>query len=225
MTKNQHTPGPIEEAAARIYYERGSLAISDVLTWKKFTAFFVFLSAIQAVAITMLIPLKSIEIVKISQDNLGKVKIVENQDSNQRYSADAEAQMFWVSQWTTDAFEINEATWRRNLTRAITRTSGAAKEQINEYLVRQENNPVIILEKDLSFVREVERISINTIQPNVILIRFKLISRMQNGVKMVKTYAMTVTLKNIQPKTREELIDNPAALSVQSFSISDESVK
>ena len=219
-----HVPGDIEKAASKVYFERGSQLLVENISFKKITTGLLITNILMAIALVVLLPLKTVETVKVSQDKNDRLHVVDDQNgqSGTKAIADESVQLAWVADWTKDVFEINAATWVRNFKRAISRTTGTAKDQLQDYWHVETNNPTRILTKDRDFVREVERLSINTIQPNVILIRFRLISRAADGTKSTKIYATTVTLKSVPGKSREEIIDNPSGLLAQSISISDE---
>lgn len=222
--RSPHVPGPLETAAVREYFERGSKFAVSNLGLNKMVIMLMLSNLILAAALVSLLPLKTVEIVKVTQDKNDRIRVLDDQiSSSAKFIADESAQLAWVSDWAQDVFEINAATWQRNLKRGLSRTSGAAKDQLQDYWRIETNNPAALLSKDRDYVRELERVSINAIQPNVILIRYKLISRLGDGTKSVKSLATTVTLKNSTPKSRDEIIDNPTGLLAQSVSMSEES--
>ena len=216
-----HVPGPVEQAAMKVHYERGSQAVVDRNKWRTMAFLLVVVIIGMSGGFVALLPLKSVEVVRVGQEASGRVVVDAQQQVNREWGD--EVQMAWVSDWARMMFEVNAPTWRRSVGKALSLTVGTAKSQSDDYLRLEENNPPYLLGKDPSFVREVERVSVNVIQPNVVLIRFRLITRWSNGNKTVKQLAMTATLKQTTQTSREEIIENPSGLLLSNFSISDES--
>lgn len=217
-------PGPHEQAAAQLYFERGSKQAIDKNHWRM-TAFGSLTSTVVlSVALVMLFPLKTVETIQINKDQNGRVT-VQNVDA-QRFSADEDVKLSWANDWVTSLTEISNATWQRNVERAASKSVGTAIDQVRDYLGKADNQPAQILFEKPSYVREFNRLSLNSLSPDVVLVRYTLTSRpIPGSPKVVKGYAMTITLASIKPKSRDEVLNNPSGLAVQSFSISEEVVK
>ena len=219
-----HVPGPMEQAAVQTYFERGSKPILERNLWRWAAFGSSATSLLLITAIIILLPLKSIETIQINKGNEGR--LVADSSDAKKFSVDDDSKAAWVSDWASDLTEINAPTWQRNVERALSKTASTAIDQAKDYLNRDENQPARLLHDRPEFVREFKRESINTLQPNVLLIRYTLTSRPNPGSpKSAKTFAMTVTLNYLKPKTREEVVRNPSGLVVQTFNISEESNK
>ena len=219
-----HIPGPMEQAAVQVYFERGSKPVLEKNLWR-WAAFGSTATALMlGASIIILLPLKSIETIQINKGVEGRL-IADSSDAK-KFSPDDDSKAAWLSDWVSDLTEINAPTWQRNVERALSKTTSTAIDQAKDYLNRDENQPARLLYDRPEFVREFKRESINTLQPNVLLIRYTLTSRPSPGApKTLKTFAMTVTLNYVKPKTREEVVRNPSGLVVQTFNISEESIK
>lgn len=215
------TPGPMEQAASQIYFERGSRQSIEANRWRIFAVALIAVTVIQATAIALMMPLKSIETIQINRDGQGRVAVA-NADA-QRFSADDGVKQAWIIDWVTDLTEVNAVTWQRSVERATSRSLGVGVDQVRDYLNRAENQPVQILYDKPNYIREFTRQSVNMLDTNVALVRYTLTSRVGPGSsKTVKSYALTATLATVKQETREDVLKNPTGLAVQSFNISEE---
>lgn len=193
-------------------------------TWKSLAFGGMATSALLATAIVLMLPLKSVETIQVGKGADGRLSV--QATDAQKLTVDDDARAAWVNDWVRDLTEINSATWQRGVARAASRSVGTGVDQVRDYLNNEENQPASLLAKHPGYIREFRRESVNMLQSNVVLIRYTLTSRPRPGAdKQSKTYAMTVNLSSVKPKSREEVIDNPSSLVVQNFNISDESVK
>lgn len=214
-------PGPMAQAAMQVYFERGSLEAIQTHRWRLISISMIVVTVLQSAALALLIPLKTVETIQINRDGQGRVAVA-NADA-QRFTADDGVKQAWVIDWATDLTEINSATWQRSVERASSRSLGVAVDQIRDYLSRTENQPAQLLADKPSYIREFSRQTVNMIDTNVALIRYSLTSRSAPGApKVVKSYAMTVTLATVKQYSREDVLRNPTGLAVQSFNISEE---
>jgi len=216
-------PGEASQAAKKAYYERGSQPLVEMNNWRLLAFCAVGVAALLALSIVLILPLKSIEIVTVSKDENGRLD--SNSIQQRRFVADDTVKLAWVNEWTADLVEINPSTWQRGVSRALAKTAGTATDQARDYLNAPTNQPAILLSKSPSYVREMQRQSINMLQPNVVLIRYTLTSRQGMGAKETKAYAMTVNLGSIKQESIEQALSNPAGLAVSNFSVSEERVK
>lgn len=215
------TPGPMEQAAARNYFERGSKQSVEAHRWRLISITLMTIAAMQAASIALMMPLKTVETIQIKSDAQGRVAVA-NADA-QRFTPDDGVKQAWVIDWATDLTEINAATWQRSIGRATSRALGVGVDQIRDYLSKPENQPAQLLNEKPSYVREFSRQSVNMIDGNVALLRYSLISRSGPGApKVVKSYVLTATLATVKQETREDVLRNPTGLAVQSFNISEE---
>lgn len=214
-------PGPMEEAAVRVYYERGSKQSIERNMWRITALGSMGISLLMGGALVLLLPLKSVETIQINKDQAGRVS-VQNVDA-QRFTADDDVKMAWANDWVSNLTEINGATWKRSIEQTAAKSIATAIDQVRDYLAKDENQPAQILYEKPLYIREFSRQSINMLSPNVVLLRYSLTSRPAPGApKVVKSYAMTITLATVKPRSRDEVVSNPSGLAVQNFSISEE---
>lgn len=217
-------PGPIEQAAATVYFERGSLQSIEANRWRLIAISMMAVTAVLSVAIALMMPLKSVETIQINSDGAGRVAVVNA--NAQRFTADDGVKQAWIVDWVTDLTEINGATWQRSVERAGQRSLGVAVDQIKDYLSRADNQPAQILGEKPLYVREFTRQTVNMIDSNVALVRFTLTSRPgQGATKVVRSYVLTATLATVKPQTREDVLRNPTGLAVQNFNVAEEFTK
>jgi type IV secretory pathway component VirB8 len=98
---------------------------------------------------------------------------------------------------------------------------GNATAQLRE--LRNKDNPLVLLQQNQNLIRTYEYVTINFIKDDVALLRFRTITRNNDQVALVN-YAMTITFTRIKPKTREQIIRNPAGLFITNFNINEELV-
>jgi type IV secretory pathway component VirB8 len=219
-----HAPGPIEQAAAQVYFERGSKHALERKAWQWTALASLTICLLLVGAIVLMLPLKTIETIQVGKGPDGRLWA--QATDAQKFTVDDDAKASWVNDWVSDLTEINAATWQRGVQRVTSRATGTGIDQLRDYLSKEENQPANLLFKHPGYVREFRRESVNLLQVNVVLIRFSLTSRPAAGApKLTKSYAMTVNLGSVKPKSREDVIANPAGLVVQNFSISEESAK
>lgn len=219
-----HVPGPIEQAAAQVFFERGSKQALEKKAWQWTALASLSTSVLLVGAIVLMLPLKTVETIQVGKGADGRLWA--QATDAQKFTVDDDAKASWVNDWVSDLTEINAATWQRGVERVTSRAAGTGIDQVRDYLNKEENQPANLLFKHAGYVREFRRESVNLLQANVVLIRFSLTSRPAAGApKLTKSFAMTVNLGSVKPKSREDVIANPAGLVVQNFSVSEESAK
>lgn len=216
-------PSEMTQKAAKVYYDRGSKPVVEMNNWRLIAFCSLGVCALLALSITMILPLKSIEIITVTRNENGKLEA--NSAQQRRFSADDTVKLAWVNDWAADLVEINPSTWQKNVGKSVSMTVGTATDQARDYLSMEANQPAILLAKNQGYVREMQRQSINMLQPNVVLLRYTLTSRPGMGAKETKAYAMTVTLGSVKAESIEQALSNPAGLTVSNFSVSEERVK
>ena len=218
-----HVPGPIEEAALRAYYERGSQQALDRNRWRVATIVSLTISVLLAAGMVVVATKQDVYVMQVSKDVSGQLQVG---GVASKFVADEDSQMAWASNYAQVLTEITPAIWRRNVDRVMNLSAGVAPDQVRAYLQQSESNPAALLDKNNLYVREFHRKSVNKVAENTYLVRYELISRIApNATSTTKAFAMTVTLTNIGHKTREDVFKNPEGLAALNFSLSEESKK
>ncbi len=215
-----HVPGPMEEAAVRAFFERGSKQAMESNRWRVAT----FLSLASAVAIgvlaTVVAARQEVFVIQVSKEASGELQVA---GAAKTFSPDEDSKMAWSINYVQTLTEISPAIWRRNVDRVVKLSSGVAVDQVRAYLGRNESNPAALLNKNELYVREFHRKSVNKVAENTYLVRYELVSRVApNSTPKSQSFAMTITVANAGYKSREDVFNNPAGLIATNFSISDE---
>ncbi|WP_234265141.1 type IV secretion system protein [Hydrogenophaga sp. NFH-34] len=215
-----HVPGSIEEAAARIYFERGTKEAVERNRWALSGILNASISVLLLIALISLILNQKIYVFQADKDPAGRISVSEVATS---FKADEDTQMAWASAWVATLTEITPALWQRNVKLVQSKSAGVALDQIKAYLQRAENNPAQLVHRYPTYVREYKRGSVNKVTGMTYLIRYELLSRPAPGIDpQTKSYAMTVTLTHVGHKSRDDVFSNPEGLTVLNFSVSEE---
>ncbi len=215
-----HVPGPMEEAAVRAFFERGSKQALDSNRWR--VATFLSLAAVVAVgALAAVVAARQeVFVMQVSKDASGDLQVA---GAAKTFSPDEDSKMAWSINYAQTLTEISPAIWRRNVDRVVKLSSGVAVDQVRAYLGRNDSNPAALLNKNELYVREFHRKSVNKVAENTYLVRYELISRItSNETPKTQSFAMTVTVANVGYRSREDVFNNPAGLVATNFSISEE---
>jgi type IV secretory pathway component VirB8 len=216
-------PGPYEQAALKIYFERGSKEAVERNTWRAVTVVLACALGLCGLGFWQLIPLKTVETALVSKDSSGRAQV---EFAGKAWTPDSEMKAAWLSDWVQALSEVNAATWERSVARAASLSVGTARDQIRDYLQREGNQPVLLLKDKPAYVREYKLTSVNNVNDNVLLLRFTLTSRPNPGAnKITVAYAITATLTTVKPETRAQAIDNPSGLVVSNFNITEDNIK
>lgn len=212
-------PGPISRDATVMHFERGAKASLERNRW-----FFVSLilgAALIAngVAWNALLPLKTIETFQVNQVDKGR--LVADGTPVGSWVPDDDAVDYFVNQWANKTWDINGATIEGTLAESAEQAVGTAKVQLQE--MRKKENPYTLLKDYPGYSRTYETISINKVRDNVRLVRFRTITRQApTATPRVTIYALTVTFTRTKPRTRAEVLKNPAGLYITSFNPTEE---
>lgn len=218
----QSTPGPLIDAAKKSYFERGSLQSVNIMHWKYISGVLGALSLILASAILVMLPLKETVVVAVSKPESGSGRLL-TESSTSGFKADQQVISYFLNGFVENVFDINLSTWKRNIDRAATITTGTGLDQLRTLVQRPEFNGVRLLTENPNFVRTYQTTSVNYVKEDVLLIRFNLTSRSAPGVTPEeKSYAITINFVMVKPKTQEEALRNPGGIYVSSFNLSQE---
>lgn len=213
-------PGPFEEAATRKYFERGSKEAIESSRWRVGALIAGATALAQGGALWALMPLKTVETFAVGKDENNRMQV---NGTGGKVTIDDEVKMVWCSDWVSELTEIAPVTWERNVNRAAKKTAGVAIDQVTAYLGRPGNNPAAMIRESPNYVREYQRDTVNKVTQDVFLVRFKLTSRPRPGATPeVRSYAMTISIAQIKPATREDVFRNPSGLVVTNFSLAEE---
>jgi type IV secretory pathway component VirB8 len=225
QSKNSQTipdfaPNQIAYDTTREYFESGAKPRIERNRW-------FLISTILAVALLILIwgvffqllPLKTVETFQVNRVDSGRL-VVDGTPVGS-WEPDNDSIAYFLNQWGNNVFDINQSTIVQTLTLASEITIGTAVDQLSE--LRQKDNPLLLLKETPSLFRTYEFISVNFIKSDVALLRFKTITRAANRPPKEMTYAMTISFVRVKPKTKIQVIKNPAGLFITNFNLTEES--
>jgi type IV secretory pathway TrbF-like protein len=216
-----HVPGPMEEAAVRMYFERGSKQSLEKNSWRMSSFIAATIALVSTAGMVTMAMRSNIEVFQVAKGDNGQVQVL---SATSKFVADEDIQMAWASRFLSELVEVSPALWKRNLTLVQSKVVGTAADQVRSYLEKQDNNPAALLADKPGYVREYSRISVNKIANMTYIVRYEITSRPSPGSYPEKTtYAATINLVNVGHKTREDVFRNPEGLAVSGFSVSMES--
>jgi type IV secretion system protein TrbF len=213
------TPGPIKESTVRKYFERGGkLKLqSDRSYWTNMMS--LVLNLFLASVIVMLLPLKTVQTVVIHEGSVGQLNPGYNEVDN--YMPDRNAIAYFLSAWVDNARDINASVINDRLTAAGAVAIGDAHDQLQELV--KEDNPLGRLRQYPYLRRTYQRLSLNFVKNDTVVLRYSLTERTGPGSPpTVTVWVMTITFERIPPHTQEQVDTNPAGLYVTSFNNSQE---
>lgn len=213
-------PSDVAHDTMRKYFETGAQPTIERNRWFLISIILAGALVAQAIAINMLFPLKQVEPYAIKKEAGGRLVVDETPIG--KWTPDKDSIAYFLNQWANNVFDINRSTLDKTVRDASEIVIGSAVSQLRD--LRLKDNPILLLRDNPIYNRSYEYKSINFIKDDVALIRFKTIERKNDSVKEVH-YAMTITFTLIKPKTREQLIHNPAGLYVTNFNLTEESSK
>lgn len=217
---SDHVPGPMEEAAVRAYFERGSKQAVDGNRWRIAAIGSLLTVMMLSAGIAVMALKQNIYVMQVSKDVSGQLQVG---GVASKFEADESTQMAWALSYAQILTEITPAIWRRNVDRTMSLSVGVSQDQVRSYLQQINTNPAAILSKNELYVREFKRKSINKIANNTYLVRYELTSRIAPSAQPEKkSYSMTISLTNVGHATREDVFRNPEGLAALNFSISED---
>jgi len=217
-----YTPGPINEAAQKEYFERGSKAVIEKNRWFVI-ALLLAIGLTASICVTMaLLPLKSVETVIVRESDTGR--LTADSSSKSSWEPNQVDVAYFLNAWIGDVYSINVSTIRKTMSNAGEMVTGLAVAQLADLYKKE--NPLLALSQNPLIFREREFVSINFINADTALIRYKLITRLDaTHPANVVNYAMTINFTKIKPSTMAEAMKNPGGIFITSFSNSEESTK
>lgn len=213
-------PSNLGSNTARTHFERGAQPMIERNRWFFVSMILAAGHVLHGFSYNQMLPLKQIEAYAVQKTEGGRLVVEESPIG--RWSPDKDSLAYFVNQWASNVYDINRSTIDRTLKTSTSLVVGNAVGQLRD--LRYKENPMVLLRDNLDYTREYENKSINFIKDDVALLRFKTITR-NNGAVRENHYVMTVTFTLIKPKTREQLIANPAGLYITSFSVAEETTK
>lgn len=213
-------PSDMGADTARIHFERGAQPSIEKNRWFLVALVLAGGHVLHGFAYNQMLPLQRIEAYAIQKTDGGRL-VVEDSPIG-RWTPDKDSLAYFVNLWASNVYDINRSTIDRTLRTSTSLVVGNAVGQLRD--LRYKDNPMVLLRDNLDYTRTYENKSINFIKDDVALLRFKAITR-NNGEVSESHYVMTVTFTLIKPKTREQLIANPAGLYITSFNVTEETTK
>jgi type IV secretory pathway TrbF-like protein len=215
-------PGPVGQAATQEFFERGGKVAVERNRLFLIAALCALALAINGAAWWVMLPLKSVEPIVVRQTETGRLAPDEQAAGN--WSPDRAAIVYFLNQWVASIVEINRATIEESMLRSAGFTTGNGKSQLKAYYAR--NNPWKMFEERPNLLRSFENISTNFVNDETVLVRYRTITRLNPGDQgKTEVFAMTINFVKVKPKTREDVLRNPAGLFITNFNIAEESQK
>lgn len=216
---NDFAPGPISKDASIKHFERGAKASLERNRWFFVSVILGAALVANGVAWNVLLPLKSVETYQVNQVDKGRL-VVDGTPLGS-WAPDDDAVDYFLNQWANKTWDINGATIEGTIAESAEQAVGTAKVQLQE--MRKKENPYTLLKDYPGYSRTYETISINKVKDDVRLIRFRTITRLApTAPPRTTTYALTVTFTRIKPRTRADVLKNPAGLYITSFNPTEE---
>lgn len=213
-------PGTISADTQRKYFESGTGPKIERNRW-------FFIALLEAVAIigcvytfNVLLPLKTVETYQVNKVEGGRL-ITEGTPVGS-WAPDADSIAYHLNRWANSVFDINRSTIEQNIADSTEMTIGNATEQLRE--LRSKENPLLLLKDNPELIRTYEYTSINFIKDDVALLRFKTITRVPGKKPKEVPYSITINFTRVKPKTKAQVMRNPAGLFVSNFSLNEENI-
>jgi len=215
-----HVAGPMEMAASKAYFERGSEQKIEANSWRTATVLSLLVSIAATASAAFITWQQQIQVFQVAPVEGGQLQVV---GTPGKFTPSEDMQMAWASRWLSDLTQINPALWQKSVASVQSKVARTAPDQVKTYLSRPENNPAALLSKQPSYVREYERRTVNKVGDMTYLVRYDLVSRPAPGATVErKSYAATVTLASVGHATRDDVFNNPEGLAVTNLSIAEE---
>lgn len=212
-------PGAIGKDAAVLHFERGAKPTIERNRWFFVSCVLGVALVAQGIAMNTLLPLKTVETHLVRE--VGGGRLVTEGTAVGAWAPDDDAVDYFLNQWAYKVWDISAATVDGMIAESSEQVVGTAKVQLQE--LRKKTNPYVLLKDYPGYSRTYELISVNKVQDDVRLIRFRTITRLSPDVAPKTTvYAMTVTFTRVKPTTRAEVMKNPAGLFITSFNTTEE---
>lgn len=201
------------------YFERGAGAMVDRNRWFLVSILLIVLCVMNAVGWYIALPLKTVEAYAVNKEPSGR--LVTDSEPVGKWAPDKDSIEYFLNQWATNLYSVNKNDLEKTYTAATELAIGEATAQMKDF--RAKDNPWANIQNNMSYSRTYEFITMNWIEENVALIRFKTTTRKNNEVPLVITHAMKVSFERIKPTTRQQVMKNPAGLYITSFDPTEES--
>lgn len=212
-------PGNFGSDASILHFERGAKSAIERNRWFFLSCVLGVALVAQGFAMSALLPLKTVETHLVRE--VGGGRLVADGTPVGAWAPDDDAVDYFLNQWAYKTWDINAATVDGMISESSDQVVGTAKVQLQE--LRKKTNPYALLKDYPGFSRTYQLISVNKVQDDVRLIRFKTITRLApEATPKVTVYAMTVSFTRVKPSTRAEVMKNPAGLFITSFNTTEE---
>jgi type IV secretory pathway component VirB8 len=213
-------PGDFAHDTAKQFFDRGAGAMVERNRWFLISMVLAVALVIDGLSFNQLFPLKTVETFAVEKAAGGRLVVDPNPVGS--WAPDSDSTTYWINQWASNTWKVNKPEITETLAASSEFAIGAAADQLRE--LRKKDNPLASLEKHEGYSRQYEFISLNYIKPDVALLRFQTTERLRADIPPdVKTYALTATFTRVKPKSRAQLLKNPAGLYITSFDYMEES--
>lgn len=214
-------PGPISRDTAQKHFERGVRPIVERNRWFLIALLLAAGHVGNTIAWNTFLPLKTVETYQVNKVEGGR--LVADGTVVGNWVPDSDSIGYFINKWANSVFDINRATIEGTQRESLELAIGTAKAQLLE--LRRKDNPFALLTDNPQYSRSYEFASLNFIKEDVVLLRFRTISRASPEHQPVTvTYAMTVSFTRVKPTTRAEVMKNPAGLFITNINLTEEAV-
>ena len=213
-------PGSIGQNAAQKYFEMGSAIRIERNRWF-LTALIIGCALVaESVSLSFLFPLKTVETIQVNRMEGGR--LVADPTPVGNWEPDNDSLAFFINKWAESVFDVKRATIQQTVAESSLYAIDTAARQLKEFRIA--DNPISNLNEYPGYSRSYTFMSINFINSETALLRFKTTTRKGEMVEE-DVYLMTVTYTLVKPKTVDQVVRNPAGLYVTNFTLSKESSK
>jgi type IV secretion system protein TrbF len=220
-TPPDFAPGPLAKDTALEHFERGVRPTIERNRMFLIAALLATALVANGLAWNIILPLKSVETYQVNKVEGGR--LVADGTAVGNWAPDSDSIAYFLNKWANSVFDVNRATIEGTLTEAGGLVVGSAKAQLAE--MRKKDNPLVSLRDYPQYNRTYEYTTLNFIKDDVVLLRFRTITRLSpESPPAITTYAMTVSFTRVKPTTRAEVMKNPAGLFITNINLTEESV-
>ena len=213
-------PGTIGQNAAQKYFEMGSHLRIERNRWFLIALILGGALVAESVSLSFLFPLKTVETIQVNKLEGGR--LVADPTPVGSWVPDNDSLAYFINRWAESVFDVKRATIQKTVADSALYAIDTAAKQLTEF--RQSDNPIASLNEYPGYSRSYTFMSINFLNAETALLRFKTTTRKADVVEE-DVYLMTVVFTLVKPKNVDQVVRNPAGLYVTNFTLSKESSK
>lgn len=172
-------------------------------------------------AVTTILPLKTIQPYVIYTDNAGRVAA--DPVGAQQYKPDWNTIKYFLANWATKTLSVEPGLTKRNLEEAYRFLRSGAPSIFTQEII-EKRKPIERGATDPSLSDLAQVIAINPVDDKTVILRIETTeySKMRPNESKKNTYSMTIRYEVYPPKNEEEIMRNPLGIYITHFSITKE---